>query len=224
MKKKLIGLAMLITMLVMQVMGVSAAGSKTAGASLTGDAKSYYEIREMTDEILANLGLDQETADLIREINAGTKTLDDIAKAQPDIASELEGKTLVTAIFDLIPINGGIRNADDTEYIVQKISVSELTQGMSDVKVLHYSTEQKKWEVLTPTNVDLDGKTVEVNFKDLSPVAIIAKVDASQAVNNSVGTAPKTGVENNNSWMAWGGAAVVLLAAAVVVASRRKRA
>ena len=39
MKKNLIGLAMLVTLAAMQVMGVSAAGSKTTGMAVTGDSK-----------------------------------------------------------------------------------------------------------------------------------------------------------------------------------------
>ena len=217
MKKKLIGLAMLITLFAMQVMGVSAA-SKTTGMALTGKAIGYYELRDMNEDILK--GLDADVAELIRQINAGKKNLDDIAKTQPDIAGELEGKTLITPIMDLIPINGGIKTADGKEYIVQSISVPSLTTGCSDVKVLHYSTERKVWEVITPNNVDLNNKEIEVNFTDLSPVAVIAKVDASQAVNNTVGTAPKTGVES--TWAVWAISAVVLMAAAVLT-FRRKR-
>ena len=36
----------------------------------------------------------------------GTKTLKDLATAAPDIAAELEGKTLVTKFFNLTPVNG----------------------------------------------------------------------------------------------------------------------
>ena len=214
MKKKLIGLAMLITLLAMQVMGVSAA-SKTTKMALTGKAISYYELRDMNEDILK--GLDADVADLIRQVNDGKKTLDDIAKAQPEIAGELEGKTLITPIMDLIPINGGIKTADGKEYIVQNISVPALTKGCSDVKVLHYSTERKVWEVITPNAVNLDTKEIDVNFTDLSPIAVIAKVDASQSV---VGTAPKTGVES--TWGVWAISAVVLMAAAVLT-FRRKR-
>ncbi|MEI3357929.1 MAG: hypothetical protein V8R41_03095 [Dorea formicigenerans] len=46
---------------------------------------------------------DKTAADLIKDINAGTKTLEDIAKAESSIASELEGKSLVTAFMDLTP-------------------------------------------------------------------------------------------------------------------------
>ena len=217
MKKKLIGLAMLVTLAAMQVMGVSAAGSKTTGMALTGSAQGHYEFRDVSEAE----NVPEDTAALIQELNAGTKTLADLAKVAPDIASALEGKTIVSPFQDLIPINGGVTD-DAGNYIVQKITVSELMKGMSDVAVLHYSTVQKKWEVITPNSVDLENKQIEVTFKDLSPVAIIAKVDASEAADNATGTAPKTGVEANNSWMAWGCAAVVLMAAAVLTFKKKR--
>ena len=214
MKKKLIGLAMLVTLAAMQVMGVSAAGSKTTGMKVVGDAQASYEFEDMSKAT----GLDSNVSDLISEINAGTKTLDDLAKAAPEIASDLEGKSLITSFEDLVAING----APTTDVKGIKISVPALTSGMSDVAIVHYSTARSTWEVITPDSVDLENKEVTASFTDLSPVAVIAKVDASQAANNATGTAPKTGVEANNSWMAWGCAAVVLMAAAVLT-FRKKR-
>jgi len=93
---------------------------------------------------------------------------------------------------------------------------------MSDVAIVHYSTTRSTWEVITPDSVDLENKEVTASFKDLSPVAVIAKVDASKAADNATGTAPKTGVEANNSWMAWGCAAVVLMAAAVLTFKKKR--
>ena len=43
MKKKLISLAMLVTVFAMQVVGVSAA-SKTATMAVVGNSKGYYEV------------------------------------------------------------------------------------------------------------------------------------------------------------------------------------
>ena len=191
MKKKVISLIMLVALFAMQVMSVSAA-SKTTGMALTGSASPAYELREMNDSILAGIG-NEDVAQLIRDINAGKKTLADLAKTAPDIAAQLEGKTLITPIMDLIPINGGIKSADGKQYIVQKISVSTLAKGMTDVQVLHYSIANQKWEIITPDSVDLNSKEIEVKFNDLSPVAVIANVDAAQAVNNTAGTSPKTG-------------------------------
>lgn len=214
MKKKLIGLAMLVTLAAMQVMGVSAAGSKTTGMAVTGDSKESYAFEDMS----AATGLSADVADLISQINAGTKTLDDLGKAAPEIASDLEGKSLITSFEDLVAKNG----APTTDVKGVKISVPALTSGMSDVAIVHHSTTRSTWEVITPDSVDLENKEVTASFKDLSPVAVIAKVDASKAADNATGTAPKTGVEANNSWMAWGCAAVVLMAAAVLTFKKKR--
>ena len=48
MKKKLIGMVMLVTLAAMQVMGVSAAGSKTTGMAVTGDSKTFYKTKGRT--------------------------------------------------------------------------------------------------------------------------------------------------------------------------------
>lgn len=220
MKKKLISLAMLVTVFAMQVVGVSAA-SKTTDMAVAGDSKAYYEAQEMPESMLEQVAAqNQEYADLIRQINAGTKTLADLAKAAPELAGQLDGMTLITSIEDVIPINGGNPQADGHHVT---LSVPTLTKGMSDVKVLHYSLERKTWELITPSNVDVTNKQLDVVFKDLSPVGIVAKVDASQAVTNTSGTSPKTGVESTNT-VPFAGAAVVLLGAAAVVVFRKKNA
>ena len=221
MKKKLIGLAMLVTVFAMQVVGVSAA-SKTTTMAVVGNSKGYYEVDAMDQEELDTVAAaDKTTADLIKDINAGTKTLEDLAKAESSIASELEGKSLVTAFMDLRKI-GDVSKTADGKYQVT-LSVPALTKGMTDVKVLHFSTERKVWEVIAPSNVDLDNKEITFELQDLSPIAIIAKVDASQAVTNTTGTSPKTGVDSTNT-VPFAGAAVVLLGAAAVVAFRKKNA
>lgn len=220
MKKKLISLVMLIALFAMQVVGVSAA-SKTTGMAVTGDSEAYYKAQEMPESMLEQVAAQNpEYADLIRQINAGTKTLADLAKAAPELAGLLDGMTLITSIEDVIPINGGNPQADGHHVT---LSVPTLTKGMSDVKVLHYSLERKTWELITPSNVDFSNKQLDVVFKDLSPVGVVAKVDASQAVTNTSGTSPKTGVASANT-VPFAGAAVVLLGAAAVVAFRKKNA
>ena len=74
MKKKLISLAMLVTVFAMQVVGVSAA-SKTTGMAVAGESKAYYKAQEMPESMLEQVAAQkQEYADLIKQINAGTKT------------------------------------------------------------------------------------------------------------------------------------------------------
>lgn len=214
MKKKLIGMAMLVTLAAMQVMGVSAEGSKTTGMAVTGDSKESYAF----EDVSAAIGLSADVADLLSQINAGTKTLDDLEKAAPEIASDLEGKSLITSFEDLVAQNG----APTTDVKGVKISVPALTSGMSDVAIVHYSTTRSTWEVITRTTQTWRTKKLQLLSKDLSPVAVIAKVDVSKAADNATGTAPKTGVEANNSWMAWGCAAVVLMAAAVLTFKKKR--
>lgn len=221
MKKKLISLAMLVTVFAMQVVGVSAA-SKTTTMAATGAAQGKYDVEAMSQSEIADVAkVNQTAADLIKDVNAGTKTLDDIAKAESSIASDLAGESLVTAFMDVTPTNGGVQLADGRYQVT--LSVPALTKGMTDVKVLHFSTARNVWEVITPSNVDLNNKELTFEVQDLSPIAIIAKVNASQAVTNTAGTSPKTGVDSTNT-VPFAGAAVVLLGAAAVVAFRKKNA
>ena len=55
MKKKLISLAMLVTVFAMQVVGVSAA-SKTATMAVVGNSKGYYEVDAMDQVMLKFVG------------------------------------------------------------------------------------------------------------------------------------------------------------------------
>ena len=64
MKKKLISLAMLVTVFAMQVVSVSAA-SKTTDMAVAGDSKAYYEAQEMPESMLEQVAAqNQEYADL----------------------------------------------------------------------------------------------------------------------------------------------------------------
>lgn len=219
MRKKLTGLLLLAALTASQVMGVAAA-SKGTNITVAGDSVGAYNVQEITEaELSANVS-DTAVADMILKLNAGTNTLSDLAETTPDIAAQLEGKTMISQFADITPLNGGIQTADG-KYLVT-LSVPGLTDATSDVLVLHYSTVRKVWETIEP-EVNLADKEVTAVFEDLSPVAVIAKVDADKAVDNAQGTSPKTGMESGN-WGVFAGAAVVLFGAAIVVAVRKKRA
>ena len=114
----------------MQVVGVSAA-SKTATMAVVGNSKGYYEVDAMDQEELDTVAAaDKTTADLIKDINAGTKTLEDLAKAESSIASEIEGKSLVTAFMDLRKI-GDVSKTADGKYCYQ--------HSQADQFLLHWS-------------------------------------------------------------------------------------
>lgn len=224
MKKKVLGFVLTTVLLVAQSVNVFAVGSRTADVALSGDSAGKYEVAEATEETFAELAETQkEVVDKILEINAGTKDIQSIAEDVPELAAVLEGKSMATPFFDLTEINGGVKDADGNYVVI--LSVPTLTEAMTDVKVLHYSTVRNVWEVITPSSVDYENKALTVAFQDLSPVAVIGNVDESK-VNNAdteaVGTSPKTGVPS--SWMMFVGAAVVLLEVGTVLVKGKKNA
>lgn len=224
MKKKVLGFVLTTALLLAQSVNVFAAGSRTADVALSGDSAGKYEVTEATEETFAELAeTKKEVVDKILEINAGTKEVQSIAEEAPELADELEGKSMATPFFDLTEINGGVKDADGN-YVVT-LSIPTLTEAMTNVKVLHYSTVRNVWEIITPSNVDYTNKSLTAAFQDLSPVAVIGDVDESKVNDtdtNAVGTSPKTGVAS--SWMMFAGVAVVLLAVGTVLVKGKKNA
>lgn len=211
MKKKLFGTLLTAVLVVASAVSTFAAPSKTAQADPVGESEGKYEATEITQDSFQELAQSKpEVLAKILAVNAGTETLESIGEQAPEIAAQLEEKSLLTKFFDLTPVDGGVKNADG-KYVVT-LSVPALSEAVSDVLVLHYSTVRNLWEVITPSNVDVQNKQITAEFEDLSPVAIIAKADAAAAVDNAVGSAPKTGTASD--WALYMGAAVVLLAAA----------
>ena len=216
MKKRIFGTILAAALIVTQAISAFAAPvapSKTTTPSATG-----YIITAASSESFADVKNDEIINDLLA-VNNGTKSLTDVVeKTTPELTDQLAGKEMVTPFFDLKPENGGIKN-EEGKYVVT-LSVPSLTKAMTDIQILHYSTVRNLFELITPTSVDYENKTITVVFEDLSPVAVIAKVDASKAADSTVGTSPKTGVPS--TCMLFFGAAVVL-AGVSAVAYRKER-
>lgn len=81
---------------------------------------------------------------------------------------------LLTTIQDLSIIDketGEIMK--DAKNVTITWEVPNLTEKVGEVRVLHYSTVRKVWELITPDSVDYATKTVTATFPDLSPVAVV---------------------------------------------------
>ena len=131
-------------------------------------------------------------AEMILQVNEGTMEMDafieklnemteeigdETAKATLEKAiKDLEGKIFVTAFVD-ISVDADVEKNEEGKYEVT-LNVPSLTSKTTNVMVLHYSTERSVWEVIEPTDVDVDAKTVTAEFEDLSPVAVIADAEA----------------------------------------------
>lgn len=218
MKRKLFGTLLAAALVVTSAVTAFAAGSKTAAPTLVGDSVGKYEVKEITVEAFPELAESKpEVIDVILNINAGTASVDKIAEQAPELKEQLEGKSLVSKFVDITALDAATKT-EDGKYQVT-LSVPGLTDAESDVLVLHYSTVRNVWETITPSNVDVANKQLTAEFEDLSPVAVIAKVDAAKAAGTTTGTttgtatSPKTGVASD--WAVFMGAAVVLLGASV---------
>ena len=246
MRKRILGTILAAALVVTSAVSVFAAGSRTTQVTLVGESAASYQVSEGTAE---NFATAQEAApqvvEKILQVNEETLTLPTLVQQLKEIvanttegqtelnmteeevdalAQEVEGKSMVTQFFDLIPINGGVQT-EDGKYIAT-ISVPSLTEAMTNVKILHFSTERLVWEIIEPTDVNYTNKQITAEFQDLSPVAVIADIDESKAAGTDTtgtGIAPKTGVDS--TWGVYAAGAVVLLGAAgVASAIGRKRA
>ena len=132
------------------------------------------------------------------------------------LAADLGSRTFVTKFLDLEPVNGGIKD-DNGDYLVT-LSVPAISTAMTEEAFLHFSTDRAAWEVVEASDVDYTNKEITASFKDLSPVAVIAKVDTS--ADNAIGTSPQTGRFPVS--VLWIGAAVILGATGVIVLRKRK--
>ena len=219
MKKRLFGTFLAAALILTQAVTAFAAGSKTADVALSGDSASYYEVTEASEEVFKESGVtDEAVLSKIMAVNAGTETLQSVGELAPELETDLADKTMITPFFDLIPINGGIQ--EDGMYLVT-LSVPTLTEGMKDVRLLHYSTVRSLWEIVEPEDVDYAAQTITAKFEDLSPVAVIANTDNAAAADTATGTSPQTGM--SYGWMVWLGAAVVLAAAGAVTYRRARK-
>lgn len=237
MKKKLFGVILAAALVVTQAATVFAAGSKTSDVALTGDTAANFAVSEGSAESFAAASEKApQTVEKILEINSGSATLGSLVDSIRDLISagssevnmteeqvaaletELAGKSVVSNFFEISPVAGAEKDADGN-YVVS-LSIPSLTESMTNVRLLHFSTERSLWEVITPSAVDYDSQTVTAAFADLSPVAVIADVDTA-AGNTAVGTSPQTGAAS--VWMIWLGVAVVLAVTAAATIRKARR-
>ena len=73
-----------------------------------------------------------------------------------------------------------VKRSADGKFVVT-LRVPALTEKNKNPFVLHFSKDRQEWETLYPTAIDYTNKTLTIEFKDFSPAAILAVVDAEQA-------------------------------------------
>ena len=151
------------------------------------------------DEVFTTLETeDKEMADLIKEVNEGTKDMkafteklsavlepvtDEEAKAALEkTIKEIEEKNLdfLTGFMALEAEEGVTveKNANGKYDVTIQIPI--LKDTLKDVNILYYNKELKIWEIIEPAAVDFEKQTVEFEVEDFSLFAVLANIEEAE--------------------------------------------
>ena len=151
------------------------------------------------DEVFTTLETeDKEMADLIKEVNEGTKDMkafteklsavletvtDEEAKAALEkTIKEIEEKNLdfLTGFMALEAEEGvTVEKNENGKYDVT-IQIPILKDTLKDVNILYYNKELKIWEIIEPVAVDFEKQTVEFEVEDFSLFAVLANIEEAE--------------------------------------------
>lgn len=151
------------------------------------------------DEVFTTLETeDKEMADLIKEVNEGTKDMeafteklsavletvtDEGAKAALEkTIKEIEEKKLdfLTGFMALEAEEGvTVEKNENGKYDVT-IQIPILKDTLKDVNILYYNKELKIWEIIEPAAVDFEKQTVEFEVEDFSLFAVLANIEEAE--------------------------------------------
>ena len=181
--------------------------TKWAGPSITDkvvvveDSVGKYIVTDKIeeDEVFTTLETeDKEMADLIKEVNEGTKDMkafteklsavletvtDEEAKAAlGKTIKEIEEKNLdfLTGFMALEAEEGVTveKNANGKYDVTIQIPI--LKDTLKDVNILYYNKELKIWEIIEPAAVDFEKQTVEFEVEDFSLFAVLANIEEAE--------------------------------------------
>ena len=151
------------------------------------------------DEVFTTLETeDKEMADLIKEVNEGTKDMkafteklsavletvtDEEAKASLEkTIKEIEEKNLdfLTGFMALEAEEGVTveKNANGKYDVTIQIPI--LKDTLKDVNILYYNKELKIWEIIEPAAVDFEKQIVEFEVEDFSLFAVLANIEEAE--------------------------------------------
>lgn len=149
-------------MMMASVMGVSAAGSKTAEVYVSGENAKIY-VAEAGDQSL---------------------------KASAAEVKEVAGKQVITstAVYDIKEITSGTATPNGAGKHEVQLTVAGLTSSCSDIVILSYNAGTWTPVAVDASKVDYTNKTIDVELQNLGPIVIYASVAAS----GSTGTSPST--------------------------------
>ena len=161
------------------------APSKTSETTVDSEQSSIYEVVKKLADLQTKY---KDLADAFKQINNGTTKMEDFIEVLKslsvdeadkadleDAIAKLEGKTIVTSVYEFNVLNlEDAKPNDDGTYEV-KLNVPSLTDTMEGIQLWVYSKDgTKKFVVIDPVNIDKEGKTLTVNLNDGDYFMVIA--------------------------------------------------
>lgn len=151
------------------------------------------------DEVFTTLETeDKEMADLIKEVNEGTKdmkafteklsaVLETVTDEEAKAALEKTIKEIEEKNLDFL--TGFMALEAEEDVTVEKnangkydvtIQIPILKDTLKDVNILYYNKELKIWEIIEPAAVDFEKQTVEFEVEDFSLFAVLANIEEAE--------------------------------------------
>lgn len=152
------------------------------------DSLEYKEIKKSNPTVIEAIdavnnstekSAEQFAAMILKDTNEKTR------ESAADIQDLLKNSKFLSNFFDVHVSGNEMASSDfirdnldvslsDNGMFQVKLTVPTLTKNNGKVYVLHYSRETGKWEVLWPTSIDYENKTITVEFANFSPAAVLA--------------------------------------------------
>lgn len=186
-------------------MTVFAQPSATAVPDL--EHSDWYEVTDLEDSLAyedlynnnnvvcgaikeLNESKDKSTDTFVKAILKDTNTK--VKASAEKIQDVVRNSDFLTGFFDIHVQDKEMMKSDELRkldlatskngYFKVTLEVPALTENNKNPYVLHFSQERQEWEILWPTHVDYEKKTLTIEFKDFSPASILAVSDAGKEV------------------------------------------
>lgn len=144
--------------------GESGTASHSGGQAIVGD--TGIEFVQGSDSAVS--GLPENVAATIQAINSGSSL------AQAGTGLDLNGYNALVGTTAVMTYQAGTR-VEKTGATNMPLYVPNLVDGLGTVQILFYNNMTAKWELLTPTSVDVANKMVHVTIPNSGTFSVIYK-------------------------------------------------
>ena len=142
----------------------SGTASQSGGQAVVGD--TGIEFVQGSDSAVS--GLPETVVSTINAINTGT------GLAEAGTGLDLSGYNALVGTTAVMTYQAGTR-VEKTGATNMPVYVPNLVEGLGTVQVLFYNNMTSKWELITPTSVDVAKKMIHVTIPNSGTFSVIYK-------------------------------------------------